>query len=193
MMTAQATTGPARGPRPTSSIPAISGPAVLPTSRSIGFHRSRATALLALLGCRGARLGNSDAHFLFANTRGFTREVAQVVQLGAANAPAAHYADLGEHWAVQREDALDAYAIGDLADREGLADSATAARDADALERLNALLFTFLDADVHTKRVAGAERWDGTEPLFLGFDEGMHMTLAGLGCPEGTLSGTDWE
>src|SRR5215510_650089 len=183
MMTAQATTGPARGPRPTSSIPAISGPAVLRSSRSIGFHRSRATALLALLGCGGARLGNSDAHLLFANARGFAREVAQVVQLRATNASAAHHVDLGEHGAVEREDALDADAVGDLADRKRLADSAAAARDADALERLNALLFTFLDADAHTKRVAGAEGGDVTEPLFLGFDEGMHMTLAGLGWP----------
>ena len=54
---------------------------------------------------------------------------------------------------------------------------AAATRDAHALERLNALLFAFLHAHVDAKGVAGAERRDVTEPLFLGFDEGMHMTL----------------
>ena len=39
MTTAQATTGPARGPRPTSSTPAISGPPAARSSRSIALQR----------------------------------------------------------------------------------------------------------------------------------------------------------
>ena len=51
-------------------------------------------------------------------------------------------------------------------------------RDAHTLERLNALLFPFLHAHVHADGITGAERREVVaEPLFLGFDEGMHMTL----------------
>ena len=124
---------------------------------------------------------NGDARLLLANARRLAGEIAQVVELGATDAAAAHHDDLGEHGAVHREDALDADAVGDLADGERRADTAAAARDADAFERLDALLFTFLDADVHAKRVAGAERRNVAQPLFLGFDEGMHMTLGAKG------------
>ena len=75
------------------------------------------------------------------------------------------------------EDALDANAVRDLANGEGLADSAAALGDADTLESLESFLVTFADADVDTERVAGAERGDVAEPLFLGFNEGVHMTL----------------
>jgi hypothetical protein len=109
-------------------------------------------------------------------------EVAQVVQLGATHAAATHDLDVGEHRAVQREYALDTDAVGDLPHGEGGAHPRATARDADPLECLNALLLTFLDAYVHAQGVAGTERRHvGAEPLFLGFDEGMHMTLGAEG------------
>src|SRR6185437_11946366 len=46
---------------------------------------------------------------------------------------------------------------------------------------------TFLDAYVHAQGVAGTERRDVAEPLFLCFDEGMHMTLGG-----GARVNRDW-
>src|SRR6185437_16237220 len=184
MTTAHATTGPASGPRPTSSTPAMNGPTMPRSSRSIGFHRSRAMGRVPsrpLLGGGSSRLGH--AHLLFADARGLTGEIAEVVELCAAHTAAAHYYDLGEHRAVHREDALDADAVGNLAHGEGLAHTSAATSDANALEGLNALLFAFTDADVHPQGVAGTEAGDVSKPLFLGFDECMHMTLVGRGRP----------
>src|SRR5262249_12577612 len=136
-----ATTGPASGPRPTSSTPAINGPTVRRSSRSIGVHRSRPMGPAgSLLGRRGARLRDGDARLLLANTRRLAGEIAEVVELGATDAPAAQDDDLGEHRAMHGEDALDADTVRDLADGERLADPGAAAGDADALERLDALL-----------------------------------------------------
>jgi hypothetical protein len=73
---------------------------------------------------------------------------------------------------VQREDALHAHAAGDLADRERLAHAAVLARDADALERLDALLLALAHADVHAQGVARAELRDVVaQVLLLGLDE----------------------
>src|SRR5438067_2086857 len=72
---------------------------------------------------------------------------------------------------------LDADAVGDLSHGERLAHAAAATRNADALERLNALLLTFFHTDVDAQCVTGAEGRNGAEPLFLSLDEGMHMTL----------------
>src|SRR5215211_1727084 len=177
MMTAQATTGPARGPRPTSSTPAISGPAVARRSRSIVLHRRRRRApAIRLLPGAGAGGGHRRLDLLLANARGLAGEVAQVVELRAAHAAAADDRDVRPHRAVHREDALDADAVRDLADRERLADPAAAAGDAHPLEGLEALLVALAHAHVHAQGVARPERRDVAEPLFLGFDEGMHMT-----------------
>src|SRR6185503_1038418 len=117
---------------------------------------------------------------LFLDARRLAGQVAQVVELGAANPPAADHRDVGDHGAVEREDALDTDAVGDLSDREAFADAATATRDAHALERLNALLVSFLDADVHAERVAGTKgRHVAAQPGFLSFDEGVHRSAPG--------------
>ena len=130
------------------------------------------TVLLRL----GAR--DLDARLSFLDASRLAGEVAQVVELGAADASTADYRDGRDHRAVRREDALDTDAARDLADRERLADATAAAGDADTFERLEALLVTFFDADVDADRVTGAEgRNISAEPLFLGFDKWMHMTL----------------
>jgi hypothetical protein len=86
--------------------------------------------------------------------------------------------DVGEHGAVQREDALDTDAVRDLANGERRAHSRATAGDAHTFERLDPLLLAFLDSHVHAQRVTSPEgRNVGAEPLFLGFDEGMHMSL----------------
>src|ERR1700761_701156 len=103
MMMAQTTTGPARGPRPTSSIPAISGPAVFLSSRSIGFHRSRAMAA-RLLGRLVAGFRHRNARLAFLNARRLAGEMAEVVELGATDAATTSDDDLSEHRAVDRED-----------------------------------------------------------------------------------------
>src|SRR6185503_7335981 len=152
-----ATTGPARGPRPTSSTPAISGPCCWRRSRSIVLQRMspRRRLLFGRSGRRHDHLG-----FLFLDARGLAGQLAQVVQLRATHAAAAQYLDVADHRAVYREDALDTDAVGDLPNGERLADTGPTLGDADAFERLNALLVAFLDAHVDAQRVARAERRD---------------------------------
>src|SRR6478752_5997778 len=180
MTTAHATTGPARGPRPTSSTPASSGPRETRSSCSSALQR-RGTARSEWCGLlRGGRAGLRHGHLglPLLDSRRLAGEMAQVVELRAAHAAAPHDLDVGQHGAVEREDALDADAVGDLADREGRAHAGSTLGDAHAFERLNALLLTLLHADVHAQRVTGTEGGKvRAEPLFLGFDEGMHMTL----------------
>src|SRR6186997_126879 len=125
------------------------------------------------------RLRTRDQHLGFAlsDARGLTREVAQVVELGATDAATANHLDVGDHGAVHREDALDTNAARDLADGERGAHAAAAPGDANTFESLESFLVAFTDADVNTEGVTGAERRDVSEPLFLGFNEGVHMTL----------------
>src|SRR6476619_7402963 len=175
MMTAHATTGPARGPRPTSSIPARRGPRESRSSRSRVLQRGTVAPRPVLLGGR-AGLGNAHLHFL--DARGLAGEMTQVVELGATDTAATDHVDVGQHGAVEGENALHADAVRDLADGERGADAAAPTGDDHSLERLDALLFPFLDAHVHAHGITRAEGGQvGTEPLFLGFDEGMHMTL----------------
>src|SRR5665647_2950255 len=172
---AHATTGPAREPRPTSSTPAMSAPPVRRSSRSIVVHRARCTV-------RGSGsfvldgTGNLDLALL--DTRGLAGCSAQIVELRATHAATANDVHVAEHGAVDREDALDADAVRDLANREGLAHAAAALRDAHAFERLEPLLLAFLHAHVHAQRVAGAKgRNVGAEIFLLGLDEYMHRAL----------------
>src|ERR1035437_1994169 len=135
--------------------------------------RRRSAAELLLLG--RARHRDDDAHFPFLDARGLAGHVAEIEQLRPTHAAAAHDGDLGEHRRVHREDALDAHTVRDLADRERLGDAGAATRDAHALEGLQALLLTFLDAYVDAQRVAGAEGGNGLHPFLLGLDERVHM------------------
>lgn len=80
--------------------------------------------------------------------------VAQVVELGATDLTVTHDLELGDLRGVNREGTLDADAIGDLADREGLARTGTLETDDVALEDLDALAITLLDAVVHLDVVA---------------------------------------
>src|SRR5438046_1068707 len=82
----------------------------------------------------------------------------------APHAPATHDRNLGEHRAVHGENALDADAVGNLPHGERLAHAAAATRNADAFERLNALLLTFFYTDVDAQCVTGAEGRNGAEP-----------------------------
>ncbi len=87
----------------------------------------------------------------------FSAELAQIVQLGAADAAEAFDFDFGDGGAVKRENSLDADAVADLADGEAFADSAVFAGDDDAFEGLKTLVSTFGDLDGDADGVAGAE------------------------------------
>src|SRR5687768_2012971 len=182
MMTAHATTGPARGPRPTSSTPASSGPCVARSWRSIPLHRFLPSAMPegktassdSALAFRCGRFRNTDAYFLLPNTCRLAGEGAEIEQLRAAHATATQHRDVGDHRAVQGEDALDAHAVRNLANRKRRAHTATTTRDADTFEGLEAFLVTFANTDIDAQRIAGAERRDRLHPLLLGFYERVH-------------------
>src|SRR5688572_21227440 len=140
MMTAHATTGPASGPRPTSSTPASIGPDASRNSRSIVLQRRRLRSITSALDF-GLGPGHNDrATLLFANPRRLAREVAQVIELGPANTTAANDYDVADHRAMHGEDALDADTVRHLPDGKGLVHPCPPARDTHALERLEPFL-----------------------------------------------------
>src|SRR5450432_287047 len=188
MTMAHATTGPAREPRPTSSTPAMSVPPVRRSSRSIVVHRARCTL-------RGSSVcvldGACDLNLAFLDPCSLAGGGAQIVELRATHASTPNDVHVAEHGAVDREDALDADAVGDLANGEGLAHAAAALGDAHAFERLQPLLFAFLDAHVHAQCVTRAEgRNVGAEKFLLGLDEYMHKAL---GAEERGPEKVSWE
>ena len=79
--------------------------------------------------------------FLLGNAGGFTRPAAQIIKLGAADTATAQHFDLGDIGRVKREDALDAFAIGNFANGEVRIDPVILARNAHAFKGLEALKF----------------------------------------------------
>src|SRR5699024_6737286 len=92
-----------------------------------------------------------------ADASSLAAQVAQVVELGAADVTADVHLDLLDDGRVHREGALDAHAEADLADREGLADPAALAADDDALEHLDTRAAALDDAHVDGHGVTRAE------------------------------------
>src|SRR5215510_15873547 len=85
------------------------------------------------------------------NTRRLAAASAQIIEFGAAHLAAAHDLDRVDHRRIEREHALDALAIRDLANREVLVEAGTSEADADALVGLDAALLALhhLDVDEH--------------------------------------------
>src|SRR5437660_9034913 len=95
------------------------------------------------------------------DTGGFAAQAAQVIQLGAPHLAATDELDRIDHRREQREHALDALAVGDLADREALVQAMAGAADADALVGLDAGAFAFDHLDVDDHGVARLEVRNG--------------------------------
>ena len=85
---------------------------------------------------------------------------AQIIELGPAHPAAPHHLDRVDQRRMDREDALDALAIGNLAHGEILVQPAARAADADALIGLHARALAFDHLDVDAQRVAGTEFGD---------------------------------
>ena len=85
---------------------------------------------------------------------------AQIIELGAAHLAAAHDLDRVDHRRIEREHALDAFAVGNLAHREILVEAGAGAADADAFIGLHAALFALDDLDVDDERIARLEIGD---------------------------------
>src|SRR5262245_40331028 len=153
-MTAAATTGPARQPRPTSSHPATRWN----PQRLMAFSRVRIARIFTIptpwvvgFGIREL-LGFLRGRFL--HPRRLALQVAQEVQLRAPDARGTNHIDLGNRRRVQREDTLDALAKRHLPDGERRVGAPAMQADDDALEDLDALLVALPDLHVHAHRVA---------------------------------------
>src|ERR1700761_182209 len=102
-----------------------------------GFSRAsrRIHAVSELLadgsGLRAVRLLLDDAGRLAA-------QIAKIIKLGATHLAATHHLDRVDHRRHHREDALDAFAVGNLANGKALVEAATGAADADAFIGLHA-------------------------------------------------------
>src|ERR1700730_5922207 len=83
---------------------------------------------------------------------------AQGIELGPPSRAAAHDLDRADARRVEREDALDPLAVGDLAQCEVRVDPGILAGDAHPLESLDALALALDDADADPHRVAGLKR-----------------------------------
>src|SRR5262249_2647861 len=114
-----------------------------------------ARPLGGLLGLLGDQL--ALGFDVLGDTARLAAQVAQGVGAGAAHHALAHHLDFPDRRAVQREDALDAFAEADLAHRERGVHAGVLAADAQALVDLDALAVAFLHLDVHAQRVAGFE------------------------------------
>src|SRR5687767_2698516 len=101
-------------------------------ARARSSGASRPGDRLRLFGRGSAGLRHRYLRLALLDARRLAGEMAQVVELGATNAAAAHDLDVGEHRAVEGEDALDPDAVGDLANGEGGTDARTPSSDAHA-------------------------------------------------------------
>src|SRR5207244_1606792 len=84
-------------------------------------------------------------------------QIAQVVELGAANRAARGHLELRDRRRMNGEGPLHADPERDLADREGFAKSSALAPDHDTLEHLHALAGSLDDTNVNLDGVTGAE------------------------------------
>src|SRR5258706_2641380 len=94
---------------------------------------------------------------LLFDARGFSSEVAEVIELCAADPAMTFYLDTIDRRRIQREHALHADTARDLAHGEHLARATPLAGDHDALEDLDALFVAFLDLHMDLDRVARVE------------------------------------
>ena len=91
---------------------------------------------------------------------GLAAQIAQVVQLGATDGALADQLDRVDARGVQREHALHALAVADLANGEGAVHTGVLAGDHDALIGLDTLARAFDDLHVHADGIARGELRD---------------------------------
>jgi hypothetical protein len=108
-------------------------------------------------GAASAEPASSAAALLALDAGGLALQLAQVVEARAPHVALRDHLDLLDARRVQREDALDADAVGDLADGERRARATAVLTDHDALEDLDALLVAFLDQTCEHERCPPSE------------------------------------
>ena len=111
----------------------------------------------------------------FTNLGCLATQIAQVVQLRAANITSTGNLDLLDDRSVQWKRALNANTIGDLANSKGLTDARSGSGDDDSLEHLNTGLVSFNDLDINLEIVTGSEFRDViAERTLIDHVEGLH-------------------
>src|SRR5579863_316776 len=124
-------------------------------------HKTSSTAVQYTHGAadskllRGLVVGGLGAVVLpLDNAGGLSAQPAQIIKLGAAYLTFAHHHDRIDHRRIEREDALDALTVGDLAHGEILVQPAAGTADADAFIGLHAAALALDDLDVNDEGVA---------------------------------------
>src|SRR5581483_2930545 len=164
---------PKRSAARTSSPAPIAGSARGCTTNWCGpsFRRSPKARVSLRSGCGGAErpaprpllLGGFAFAALgrviltLADAGGLAAAAAQIIQLGATDLAAAHDLHRVDHRRIQREDALDAFTVRNLADGEVLVEAVAGAADANAFIGLNAGALALDHLDVDLNGVARAE------------------------------------
>src|SRR5262245_22976785 len=151
-ITAAATTGPAREPRPASSTPAIDR---YPRRRSSCSSRSSSarrpnSAKSAGSGSGRTRGGGSYLFgALLVDAGRLSLAAAQVVELRAAHRALPLHLDSVDDRRVQRKNTLDSDPARDLANGEGFPCAAAAPGDDHTRENLDAFLLSLTNLDMH--------------------------------------------
>jgi len=96
--------------------------------------------------------------FAFAKTGSLALQTAQIVELGATDAPGAYDVNVIDDFGMQGEDTLNTLSEANLANRDGGAYTRIVAGDYRAFEDLQAFFVAFLDLDVNLNGVTGPER-----------------------------------
>src|ERR1700680_767426 len=189
-ITAAANTGPKSEPRPASSRPAMRCQPLCRAvrsnreeqSRRIGADSSTASAEttralrredieMCLTGSalrdRLCDSFNRPCSATYACR--FAFELAQIIELGAANAARLQNFDRADHRRIHGKDSFDADANTDAPDCKSCPCCFAALADHNAFKRLQALFFAFrfLQPNVHTHGITGAERGDILASLVL--------------------------
>src|SRR5438270_3329865 len=91
------------------------------------------------------------------DARPLTGAAAQIIELGPPDYAAAHHFDRRDPRRIEREDALHALAVGNLAQGKVRVDAGVFARDANAFEGLDALALALHDPEHHAHRISRLE------------------------------------
>src|SRR5687767_10722161 len=97
-----------------------------------GLFETRKIEGRLLGGDFGLLVGFAVTALGFGDTGRFAAQTAQIIKLGATNLAAAHDLDGIDHRPIERENALDALAVGNLANGEALVEAAAGPRNANA-------------------------------------------------------------
>ena len=123
------------------------------------------------------------------------RPATQIIQLGAPHVAAADHGDLGDHRRVEREHALHAFAVADLANGEVAVQALVGTADAHALKGLGARAFALdhLHGDAHrvARREIGHRTVRGQAGDLLGFVmlDDVHRCGPSVMIPYGAAAG----